>query len=166
MQPKDAERQAIMDRLEKEGWGKVVEQILVEEYFSKQDDAYEIEKDITNDALRALANLLFKVKNDEMPRVRNDKYGGVMCFWENNHDIHIWAEFDSEGNMRRYGSRNNPEGRLKKVKNPSEQDLIAQIEARRTLSGGAEHQQGKRLDGSHGQRVDRPQDHQGRELGF
>lgn len=129
MQPKDTERQAIMDRLEKMGWGEIVEQILAEEYFSKQDDAYEIEKDITNEALRALAGLRSKVKNDEVPRVCNDKYGGVMCFWETENELHIWAEFDSEGKMRRYGSRNNPEGRLKKAKNPSEHDLIAQIEA-------------------------------------
>ena len=136
MQQKDAERQAIMDRLEKNGRGEVVRQIIAEEYFSKQDAAYEIEKDITNDALRALADLLFKVKNDEVPRVHNDKYGGVMCFWETKNELHIWAEFDSEGRMRRYGSRNNPEGHLKRVKNPSEQDLIAQIEARKTPSVG------------------------------
>ena len=136
MQPKDTERQAIMDRLEENGRGEVVRQIIAEEYFSKQDAAYEIEKDITNDALRALADLLLKVNNDEMPRVRNDKYGGVMCFWENKHEIHIWASFDSEGKLRRYGSRNNPEGHLKRVKNPSEQDLIAQIEARKTPSVG------------------------------
>jgi len=166
VQPKDTERQAIMDRLEENGRGEVVRQIIAEEYFSKQDAAYEIEKDITNDALRALADLLLKVKNDEVPKVYNDKYGGVMCFWETENELHIWAEFDSEGKMRRYGSRNNPEGRLKKVKNPSEKDLIAQIEARRTLSGGAEHQQGKRLDGSLGQRVDRPPNHQGSRLGL
>jgi len=166
MQPKDTERQAIMDRLVENGRGEVVRQIIAEEYFSKQDAAYEIEKDITNDALRALADLLLKVKNGEMPRVRNDKYGGVMCFWENKHEIHIWASFDSEGKLRRYSTRNNPEGHLKKVKTPSEQDLIARIEARRTLSGGAEHQRKERLDGSHGQRVDRPQDHQGSRLGL
>jgi len=129
MQPKDAERQAIMDRLEKEGWGKIVEQILVEEYFSKQDDAYEIEKDITNDALRALADLLFKVKNDEMPRVHNNKYGGVNCSWEEKGTSYIYAKFDERGEMTYY-TRNNLEGRLKKVQNPSEQYLIAQIEAR------------------------------------
>lgn len=164
MQPKDTERQAIMDRLEKEGWGEVVEQILAEEYLSKQDDAYEIEKDITNDALRAMADLLFKVTNDEVPRVCNNKYGGVNCSWEEKGTSYIYAKFDERGEMTYY-TRNNLEGRLKKVKNPSEKDLIAQIETRRTLSGGAEHQQEERLVGSHGQRMDSRQNYQGGGLG-
>ncbi|MDD9803172.1 MAG: hypothetical protein OXU53_11570 [Deltaproteobacteria bacterium] len=165
MQPKDTERQAIMDRLVENGRGEVVRQIIAEEYFSKQDAAYEIEKDITNDALRALADLLFKVKNDEVPRVCNNKYGGVNCSWEEKGTSYIYAKFDECGEMTYY-TRNNLEGRLKKAENPSEQELVAQIEDRRIISGGAEHQQRERLVGSHGQRVDRHQNHQGGGLGL
>jgi len=154
-----------MDRLEENGRGEVVRQIIEEEYFSKQDAAYEIEKDITNDALRALADLLLKVKNDEVPRVCNNKYGGVNCSWEEQGTSYIYAKFDEWGEMTYY-TRNNLEGRLKKAENPSEQELVAQIEDRRTIGGGAEHQQRERLVESHGQRVDRHQNHQGGGLGL